>query len=259
MYNNMKKSTFHLLTKLFILSFGILFLVSPDSYTHDLFRHIDPACFYTCGKAWMNGMIPYVDFADSKGPLLWLIYGIGYLISPTNYIGVFWLSVILYTAILYYVFKTADIFLKNERLSFFATTLMLFPYFCPWFHREIRAEDWCQIFIAMTIYYCCNCFYSEKVFFHKKCYTACFVLGFSLAGTLLIKFTITAMLGFIACYVLYVIIKQKINILLSFLFFILGFALMALPFSIYMLYTGCFDAFIQEYFGSTMQTVQSSN
>ena len=40
---------------------------------------------------------PYLDFADSKGLLLWLIYGIGYLISPTSYIGVFWLSIIAYT------------------------------------------------------------------------------------------------------------------------------------------------------------------
>ena len=29
----------------------------------------------------MNGMVPYVDFTDSKGPSLWLIYGIGYLLS----------------------------------------------------------------------------------------------------------------------------------------------------------------------------------
>ena len=61
----------------FVIAFAVLFLVSPDSYTHDLFDHMDSAWFFMCGKAWMNGMIPYVDFADSKGPLLWLIYGIG--------------------------------------------------------------------------------------------------------------------------------------------------------------------------------------
>ena len=207
----------------------------------------------------MNGMTPYIDFADSKGPLLWFIYGIGYLISPSNYIGVFWLSIILYVLVFYYVFKIAEIFLNNEKLSFFATSLMALSYFCPWFHHEIRAEDWCQIFIAMSFYYCCRWFYTESENKFKKSHTACFVLGFSLAGTLLIKFTITAMLGFVACYALYAIIKQKINIFTSFFFFTIGFTLMAFPFVLYMLYRGCFDAFINEYFFCTLQTVQSSN
>lgn len=79
----------------FIISFCVLFFLSPDSYTHDLYDRIDTGWFFTCGKAWMNGMIPYVDFADSKGPLLWLIFGIGYLLSPNNYLGMFWISVFL--------------------------------------------------------------------------------------------------------------------------------------------------------------------
>ena len=92
----MQTSPFKLFGLLFILALGVLFIISPDSYTHDLFFRIDTAWFFTCGKAWMNGMIPYIDFADSKGPLLWLIYGIGYLLSPHNYLGMFWLSVVLY-------------------------------------------------------------------------------------------------------------------------------------------------------------------
>ena len=63
---------------LLLYSFLILFIVSPDSYTHDLYSRCDSAWFFMCGKAWMNGLVPYVDFADSKGPLLWLIYGVGY-------------------------------------------------------------------------------------------------------------------------------------------------------------------------------------
>ena len=62
-------------------------------------------------------MIPYVDFADSKGPLLWLIYGIGYLISPHDYLGVFLLSIPLYTCIFYYLFKISFIFLQDKRKS----------------------------------------------------------------------------------------------------------------------------------------------
>lgn len=255
----MQKSTLYLLAKLFALSFGILFVVSPDSYTHDIFSHVDPAWFFSCGKAWMNGMTPYVDFADSKGPLLWLIYGIGYLLSPYNYIGVFWLSVILYLGVFYYVYKIAQLFLKNDRLSFFVTILMAVSYFCPWFHREVRAEDWCQLFIAMTFYYCCRWLYTSEDNKRQRCNTACFVLGISLVCTLLIKFTITAMLGVVACYMLYVLIRERYNVLFPFLYLLAGMAMTAVPFVVYMLFTGCFDAFIQEYFFNTFQTVQSGS
>ena len=86
----------------FLWGVTILFFVSPDSYTHDLFYRWDTAWFYTCGKAWVEGLKPYVDFADSKGPLLWFIHGIAYIISPYNYLGIFWLSTIAYTIIFYY-------------------------------------------------------------------------------------------------------------------------------------------------------------
>ena len=49
-----------------------------------MYGHNDSAWFFMCGKAVMNGLTPYVDFTDSKGPLLWLIYGIGYLRAPAT-------------------------------------------------------------------------------------------------------------------------------------------------------------------------------
>ena len=74
----------------------VLFFISPDSYFNDLHSRVDSAWFFMCGKAWMSGMLPYVDFADSKGPLLWLIYGIGYLLDHTSYVGVYWISCFWY-------------------------------------------------------------------------------------------------------------------------------------------------------------------
>ena len=39
--------------------------------------------FYTlCGKVWAEGGIPYVDIFEQKGPIIFLIYKIGYILSP---------------------------------------------------------------------------------------------------------------------------------------------------------------------------------
>ena len=125
----------------------VLFFISPDSYFNDLHTRCDSAWFFMCGKAWMNGLTPYVDFADSKGPLLWLIYGLGYLLSHTNYLGVFWISCFWYGLTYFFTYKTADIFLKDTRKSVACTVLMTLAFFNPWFHNEIRAEDFCLLFL----------------------------------------------------------------------------------------------------------------
>lgn len=242
-----------------LLAFAILFFISPNSYTHDLFNRSDVSWYFMCGKAWMNGQIPYVDFADSKGPLLWLIYGIGYLLSPYNYIGVFWISVFAYAIVFYNVFRTANIFLNDDRKSFLATVLMLLAFFWPWFHFEIKCEDWCQPFVVTAVYFICKMLYTDNEPLNKRTYKACFVLGISLAGTLLIKFTITIMLGLMCLYILYVIVRQHSNVLLSIISGLAGFSLIAVPYTLYSLYVGNLDAFIHEYFISTSQTLESTN
>ena len=242
-----------------LLAFAVLFFVSSNSYTHDLFNRSDVSWFFMCGKAWMNGLIPYVDFADSKGPLLWLIYGIGYLLSPYDYIGAFWISVLAYGVVVFNVFRTANIFLHDDRKSQLATVLMMLAFFWPWFHFEVKCEDWCQPFVTASVLYVCRMLYTNDEPLGRRTNKACFVLGISLAATLLIKFTITAMLGLMSLYVLVAIIRQRCNILLALLSGLAGFVLITLPFAAYMLYVGNFSAFIQEYFISTSQTLDSTN
>ena len=116
--NNQMKKVFLALT---FFVFLILLFVSTDSYLHGLYGKVDSSLFYMCGKAWMKGYIPYVDFSDSKGPLLWFIYGVGYLLSKTSYVGVFWLSWIFYSFTFFYVFKTIFLFVKDQYISFIAT------------------------------------------------------------------------------------------------------------------------------------------
>ena len=70
----MKLSKYKIWGICFTIAFIILFIASPDSYTHDLYQRTDSANFFTSGKSLMKGLIPYSDFTDSKGPLLWTIY-----------------------------------------------------------------------------------------------------------------------------------------------------------------------------------------
>lgn len=242
-----------------IISFCTLLLLSPDSYTHDLFDRIDSGWFFTCGKAWMNGMVPYVDFADSKGPLLWLIYGIAYLISSDNYLGVLFISIFLYSTIFYYVFKTANIFLTDLYDSIIVVLMMIASFFCRWYHYEIRAEDFNLLFVSILFYRMCFLLYTDEGKENKKIYLTCFLVGISLSATLFIKYNASVMIGLVTFYLFYALIREKKPILISLSCLAGGCLFISLPILLYMIHIGNFEAFVQEYFFNTMQTIDSYN
>ena len=236
---------------------ALLLLISPDSYTHGAYNRIDSAWMFMCGKAWINGMTPYVDFTDSKGPILWLIYGAGYLLSQTNYHGVFWISWLWYIAIYIYTYKTVFIFLQGSRKSFLCTILMTLSFFNPWFHYETRAEDFTLLFIIISLYIVCSKIYKDKreTTFNRDF----FILGNCFAILLLIKFNIAAIQAIFPLYLYYFCIKERYSYIKPIVYGLTGVMIVIVPFIIYFFILGNLNAFIQEYFLNTMQTVDSEN
>lgn len=139
-----------------VYSAVFLFFLSPDSYLYDLYYHSDSAVFFVCGKAWMSGMVPYVDFTDSKGPLLWLIYGVGYLLSRHSYVGVYYVSILFYAVTLFAAYKLCLLF-ACRRAAALATVLLPGALLCFVCHFEVRAEDFCYPFETVALYCLCRC------------------------------------------------------------------------------------------------------
>ena len=89
----------------FIIAFVFLILCSKASFLYPFNGWDDFNSFYTVGSGWANGLIPYKDLFEQKGPFLYLIFMIGYLISPYKFIGVFLLEVFFLTLTLYFSSK----------------------------------------------------------------------------------------------------------------------------------------------------------
>ena len=218
---------------------------------------VDTAWFFTAGKAWMEGMTPYIDFADSKGPLLWLIYGIGYLLSPTTYHGVFWLSVMAYTVTFELLWRTARLF-STRRNAAIVLGVMPLLLFSRAFHYEVRAEDFCMPWVCASLYCTIQTLHwADK----KKISTSCtdsnaktlnkyaFWLGVGMAWGLLVKWNMFFMMSGMALVVAGVAIanKQPSAIVGG----LIGIILPVIPFAIYLMATGTFDSMIKEYFINT--------
>lgn len=127
-------------------------LASPDSpFTHSELCHIDTAWFLDAGRWLMQGLVPYVDFADSKGPLLWLWYGLGYLLDPTGWSGMFWLYALYYVFVYRMVWASARLMLGSDRAAAFTVIAMPIAYMA-FLHTENRPEDLAQLPLAYLIY-----------------------------------------------------------------------------------------------------------
>ena len=225
----------------------MLLMLSIDSPCYEVWGRLDSSWFFTSGKAWMNGMVPYVDFSDSKGPLLWLIYGVGYLISNHNYVGVWVITCVAYIVTTLLNYRTARIFLKSDWLSLAVSLLMLMVYFNGFIHYETRSEDFCQPFIALSLWVICRLAYSEQSLCRFK-HAAC-MIGVSMGATLMIKFTIAAMIFFFAIVLLVLVRRSNVAGLKDVVWRLLvGVLIVCLPFVVMFSIMGNLDDFIREYF-----------
>lgn len=202
----------------------------------------------------MNGMVPYVDFTDSKGPLLWLIYGVGYLISHHSYVGVFWISVLFYTVTLFAAYKLCLLFVEKDVAAMSTVALPFFLFFFL-IHPEVNEEDYCYSFIMISLYCLCRILkYRDsdaRTYFKLSA-----LMGVCSMCCALIKYNIGCMIMGLMAVVLYMAIRHKAG-WQSFAGMALGFVVPAIPFVICFLIYGNMGAFIQEYFLNTFETIKN--
>lgn len=79
----------NILILLSLYSFLLLFFCSKMSPLYPINEWSDVNLYYNIGKAIFNGRTLYAEAFDHKGPLIFFIYGIGYAISNTSFIGMF--------------------------------------------------------------------------------------------------------------------------------------------------------------------------
>lgn len=235
-----------------LVTFIAFFFTSLDSPMHDsmsahgdYIRH-DSAWFFMCGKAWINGMIPYVDFSDSKGPLLWLFYAIAYLMAPRSWIGVFWINAAAYVATSFLLFKTSLLFTESARKSLWIGILLNAAFFIPLLIFDDKAEVIALPFVALSFLMACRSLWGKGGSF--------FWWGFAFGAILLIKYNVAAMTGIFLIAMVTKLRNWKV-------FFravgsaLEGFAVPILPMMAYLLWVGAADDFVNEYFITTFNTI----
>ena len=85
----------------------VLVLCSKTSPLFVLNDWMDANIFFTMGKSMLSGKVLYRDVFDHKGPVLYLLYGLGWLLDHTGFTGVFVLELCAFALFLDFGLRTA--------------------------------------------------------------------------------------------------------------------------------------------------------
>lgn len=216
----------------FLLSALFMTICSKCSILCPFNDWYDPNCFFTVGKGMLHGLVPYRDLFEQKGPLLYFIHALAYLISPSSFAGVYVLEILSFQIVLYYAWKTASLYLTREGALRILPVYALLITASLAFFKGDSAEEFCLPMLTVSLYHLLK--------WNQLGRTAprpwLFVLGGLFAGCVAwIKYS---MLGFwvgamLCLFLLSQVPRRGRLIALGCAGFFAGFALATLPWLIY--------------------------
>lgn len=230
----------HITITIAILSFIIITLCSRNSFLYPVNFECDINVFQTIGRGMLNGLVPYKDLFDHKGPYVYLLFMLLELWEPLVYI----LEIIVCTISLYYAYKLIELYEKNG-LQILIIFICL-SFFNLSFHSAGTVEEF---FFPMELYitYIGLRYVREE---NRIVPAQFFLIGIYAGLILWSKYTI---LGFFVgwCIVPFVLmIKQKEykELAIGISLIILGVVVITIPAGIYLGINGAIPDFIQAYF-----------
>lgn len=111
---------------LWCMAISAIFLAicSQNSFLYLLNDWVDVHCFFTMGRSILDGLVPYRDLYEQKGPVLYFLYAIASMLSRDTFWGVYILEFITFGLFLYFSGKIAALYLGDSKIIFLMTALL---------------------------------------------------------------------------------------------------------------------------------------
>lgn len=231
---------------IFIIATATISLISYSSPLYPFNIWVDPNCFFTVGKSVLDGIVPYRDLYEQKGPLLYFIHTFAALISYRSFFGVYLVEIVAAWAFLLISYKSITLFSDSKYRLLLIVILSVLTYTSPCFLNGDSAEELCLPFIAYALYVGFKTIKTGQPITRTQALT----IGITAASVLWIKFSFTGFyIGWIG-YLLYFYFKNKWGkkILTTFSYAIIGLIIPTIPIFIYFMYHDALGIMLQTYF-----------
>lgn len=229
----------------------LLLVFSKNSPIYATNDWVDSNAFLTVGKGMFNGLVPYKDLFEQKGPFLYLIYGLSSLLGTKSFFGVYFIECLGMAVSLVCSFKLLKLYLPEKLslvLTIFFPPLLLNYYF---FRQGGSAEELCIPLLMILLYQALKSVKNltdqdTRIKFSNKEY---FWQGLAVALVFLTKFSLLGpWIAFYVFLIVYLLIKKEFKELFQLVLYSgMGFLLGLMPWLIYFLVTGALADFFEVY------------
>ena len=213
---------------LILISILFVYLFSYSTSPRYFFIGADSPIFQVIGKYWAQGFLPYVNFFENKGPLIFLINALGYTIYPR--VGIMVPQIILMYFSCLFLWRATEIFNSGGvKKFFFALTIILYV---THYWEGNNCGEYTMPFLAASTYFFLR-YMSVQKNICPPIYG--FIYGLSFGGCVLLRASNampTCCYAFLTAIFLIHAGEFK-NLWKNFLTFCAGFAVIVLPFVIY--------------------------
>lgn len=111
----------------------------------------DANVYFTIGRGMREGMVPYLDLYDHKGPIIYFLHMLAAYINPSSFIGMWFIEIIAAFIFFYGSYKLLNIFCKKYVLIYIPL-LALFIYCSNTFAAGDSAEELCLPILAYCFF-----------------------------------------------------------------------------------------------------------
>lgn len=220
---------------LFSMLLAALFigLGSKSSPLYPMNDWVDVNCFFTMGRGILDGMVPYRDLYEQKGPVLYFVYALLALFSRDSFVGVYLLEVVTYGLFLFFSGLLAQLYLGKTRGIYFLITILGAAVVTSWSFTHGGSVEQHGLFMLVYGMYSVLRALKEN---RPLTFLEAFVNGLFAGILLWVKYT---MLGFYIGLALFVLIwylsvpALRSNLLLTIAGFLLGVITISAPVFLY--------------------------
>lgn len=241
----------------FAVAIGIIGVCSKSSFLYPLNDWVDANCFFTVGKSMMNGIVVYRDLLEQKGPFLYFVHGLAWLISNDTFIGVYFLEVLAATFFLYYTHRIISLFVQSDCSILAIPICAAMIYTCASFCDGDSVEELALPFLAYALWVGFDAIYNKREI-SKQEY---FIIGVTSGLIFWSKCTVVGLyIGWYLYFAVKYIRSKKWKKLFQSIFLILcGVVTATIPFIIYFGIHGAISDWLTVYLYNNIFQYSSAN
>ncbi len=210
----------------------------------------DTNVYFTLGRSVLNGLVPYRDVYEQKGPVWHFIQAFCALISDDSFLGVYIVEIIMCSVFLLFSWKITKLFINIKRNEYSVLLIMILAgivYSSNMFHLGGSCEEFCFPLLTIVLYIGLKSLKQDNRIPSMK---EALIVGIITGIIFWIKYTLCSLaFAFVIFFVVYSLIIKKVVCLIKRAgAFLSGFIMVSIPVAIYFIMNNAVKDLIDAYF-----------